>query len=76
MIVLNETGGGDLILGPSGISLNAPAAGSITPGFSVVAGAALEIEIEDASAVWAGSVAGTIVSVMIIGLPNIKVPGQ
>jgi hypothetical protein len=75
VVIIND-GGGDLIVGPSGLSLNAPALGTETPGGNVAVGAGVVIEIEDASLIWAGSNAGTFVTYYIMGLPNVKRPGD
>lgn len=71
VIVLNEGIGspaaGDLIVGNQGVSLNPPTANNPQPAFSIPVGASLTIEVQDASQVWLGSVAGTIASIATIG---------
>ncbi len=73
-VVVQNEGAGDLIVGNQGLSLAAPTAGNPTAAFNVAVGAALTIEVEDASQIWIGSVAGTTVSVALMGSSYVSNP--
>jgi hypothetical protein len=76
-VSLFNEGPGDLLFGSSGLSLSAPSGGttsqpSTTNAFYLPANLGYVIEIEDASLIYVGSVAGTILSMNLNGLPFMK----
>ena len=73
--LLNE-GGGDLVYGINGVNLATPTAGNTAGNcFEIANGAAKDIWVSDASALWVASVAGTTVSIEVTGLSGPARPG-
>jgi hypothetical protein len=71
-IVIANVGFGDLIGGYDGVNLT----GAGPNAFVIPAGAGLVVPTEDAIHLWLGSVAGTVFSLMVVGLSVVKQPGQ